>query len=644
MTLPTPTLDDRRFQDIVDEAKRLIPRYCPEWTDHNVSDPGIALVELFAWMTDMLLYRLNQVPDRLYTKFLELMGITLYSAAPARTQVLFWLSGPQPEPVRIPAGTQVGTVGTGQDDAVVFMTDEERTIVQPELSACLTTTGEGRYENHWDDLRLDEFSVSCFPSVAPGDAVLLGFDGGLGGNVLRLDAETSLEGIGVNPDRPPWVWEVWSGEQWEACRVLSDTTRGLNVAGSITLLLPVRHEPLALGPTRAHWLRCRMLEPAPDQPGYQASPQIHSLRASSLGGAVAAHHAQPVSAELLGRSDGTPGQRFHVRRVPVLPRRDDEAIRTVTGGGTTDWTEVEDFSASGPDDRHFTWDGATGAVQFGPRVRYPDGSVHQHGAIPPLDAEIVATGYRHGGGARGNVGGGTLTVMKSSIPFIARAENLDAAHGGVDPETVENAKVRGPMSLRAGQRAVTAPDYERLTQEAAPEVARARCLPPTEAGAALQLLIVPRLDVPPEQLALDDLALPDDLVDKLSAYLNERRILTTAVELRTPSYQGVTVVARVTGAAGSHAEAVRDQALHALFSYVNPLTGGPDGTGWPFGRDLNLGEVFALLSSVEGVVAVEEVRLFLADLRRGERREGRQRIQLPPDALFASFQHQVLVR
>ena len=77
MPLPTPMLDDRKFQDIVDQAKRLIPRYCPEWTDHNVSDPGVALIELFAWMTDLLLYRINQVPDKLYVRFLEMIGVQL---------------------------------------------------------------------------------------------------------------------------------------------------------------------------------------------------------------------------------------------------------------------------------------------------------------------------------------------------------------------------------------------------------------------------------------------------------------------------------------------------------------------------------------------------------------------------------------
>ena len=80
MPLPTPNLDDRRFQDILDEARRLIPRYCPTWTDHNLSDPGITLLELFAWMTDLLLYRLNRVPEKNYIKFLELIGVQLEPA------------------------------------------------------------------------------------------------------------------------------------------------------------------------------------------------------------------------------------------------------------------------------------------------------------------------------------------------------------------------------------------------------------------------------------------------------------------------------------------------------------------------------------------------------------------------------------
>ena len=77
MPLPSHPLDDRSFQDLVDEAKKRIPLYCPEWTDHNVSDPGVTLIELFAWMMDILLFRLNQVPRQHYIRLLELLGIQL---------------------------------------------------------------------------------------------------------------------------------------------------------------------------------------------------------------------------------------------------------------------------------------------------------------------------------------------------------------------------------------------------------------------------------------------------------------------------------------------------------------------------------------------------------------------------------------
>ncbi len=109
MPLPAPELDDRKFQDIVDEAKRLIPRYCPEWTNHNVSDPGVALIELFAWMSEMVLFRVNQVPDRLYVHFLNLVGIEPFPPSVARADLTFWLSAVLDTEVRVPAGTEVMT-------------------------------------------------------------------------------------------------------------------------------------------------------------------------------------------------------------------------------------------------------------------------------------------------------------------------------------------------------------------------------------------------------------------------------------------------------------------------------------------------------------------------------------------------------
>jgi predicted phage baseplate assembly protein len=95
MGLPAPNLDDRRFQDLVDDARRLVQRRCPEWTDHNVSDPGITLIETFAYLVDQVLYRLNRVPERSYVTFLELMGVELFAPSAARAPVTFWLTAPR---------------------------------------------------------------------------------------------------------------------------------------------------------------------------------------------------------------------------------------------------------------------------------------------------------------------------------------------------------------------------------------------------------------------------------------------------------------------------------------------------------------------------------------------------------------------
>src|SRR5437763_4932180 len=120
MALPVPNLDDRRFQDLVDDAKRLVQQKCPEWTDHNVSDPGVTLIETFAWMTDQVLYRLNRVPERNYVKFLELIGVRLFPPTAARAAITFWLASPQTATVHIRPGTQVATRRSDTDEAIAF--------------------------------------------------------------------------------------------------------------------------------------------------------------------------------------------------------------------------------------------------------------------------------------------------------------------------------------------------------------------------------------------------------------------------------------------------------------------------------------------------------------------------------------------
>src|SRR5260370_22802708 len=107
VALVAPNLDDRRFQDLVDDAKRLVQQRCPDWTDHNVSDPGVTLIEAVAAMGDQLLYRLNRVPERNYLRFLDLLGLRPFPATAAPAHVTFWPSAPRPETRTGAAGTAV---------------------------------------------------------------------------------------------------------------------------------------------------------------------------------------------------------------------------------------------------------------------------------------------------------------------------------------------------------------------------------------------------------------------------------------------------------------------------------------------------------------------------------------------------------
>src|SRR3954469_10616788 len=135
--IPPPKLDDRSFNDIVEEAISMIPRYAPEWTNHNPSDPGITLIELAAWMTDLLIYRMNQVPDKNYVAFLNLLGIKLKAPQSARALLRFSLVDGAPKQ-RIPRGTQVATPQATEENTVTFETARDAIVTSAKPDRCFT--------------------------------------------------------------------------------------------------------------------------------------------------------------------------------------------------------------------------------------------------------------------------------------------------------------------------------------------------------------------------------------------------------------------------------------------------------------------------------------------------------------------------
>ena len=618
MALPKPKLDDRQFQDIVDEAKKRIPHFSKEWTDHNVSDPGVTLIELFAWMTDIILYRLNQVPDLHFISFMEMLGIKLREPVPAKAPVTFWLSQPQPTFVVIPAGTEVASTQTETERSIVFTTDKDLRIDPPEWvsvnSRALSSDGKNRRYRDQSTRRLETgfggFEIfSAVPQT--DDALYFGFANDLSRHILGLDMDFDpAGGAGIDPTMPPYIWEASSGRsdiRWNTCDVEFDTTKGMNTAGRVQIHIPEMGK-YEFGKGNHYWIRARIREITDHEKHdgmrpYEKTPWLRKAILATWGGAVSATHSQKVSHEFLGQSDGTPGQTYTLQYSPVLKRTAKETLVVqVENEAQQIWTEVVDFADADAHARHYVLDGNSGVLRLGPAVRQQDGTIKLYGAIPSRYANLVFQQYRYGGGQEGNVQAGILNTLKTGIPFVAKVINREPAWGGLDAETLESAMMRVPALLRSRDRAVTESDFEYLAMQSLPAaIGRVKCLQPkpSEAGrvAAGQVfvLVIPRVANPQRYVSPEQLELNAVDVQRLDAYLDERRLLTTRLDIRPPAYYWVACKVQLRASPGVDQAEVEAEALTRLYRFLNPLTGGADGKGWPFGRDLFTSDVYQCL-------------------------------------------------
>ncbi|WP_217376841.1 baseplate J/gp47 family protein [Paenarthrobacter ureafaciens] len=149
MSIPVPNLDDRDFSDLVAGARERIRQVAPEWTDLSVHDPGITIVEAFAYLTDTLMYRVNRVPDKLYAVYLNLLGTALYPPSCAETVLEFSRASAAnaDEEIRIPRGTQVscppGVPGTSQP---LFTTTAAATLASGQASVLVSAADVTMYD------------------------------------------------------------------------------------------------------------------------------------------------------------------------------------------------------------------------------------------------------------------------------------------------------------------------------------------------------------------------------------------------------------------------------------------------------------------------------------------------------------------
>ncbi len=643
MPIVAPNLDDRRFDELFAQARSLIPRYAPGWTNYNESDPGIALLELFTWLTELTLYRVNQVPELHYVKFLQLLGISTTTPAPARVDLTFSASKPTDD-VLVPARTQAAAQG-GDGRPVIFELPEGFTVIGATLATlAVDDTIEIRQYVPGDAA---SGSIPPFGRHAPDDAALLyGFDAPAGMTeksitmmIYSADARQAIVAqagaLGIAPPADV-AHEFWDGSGWSPLAVERDDTRAFTVTGRLVVFGPgsrsIAHSP-GPGLPVLHWVRSRKVRGA-----FERSPELTRVAINT----IPAVEGTTVEHEVIGGSNGMPLQGpFVLGAIPVLAAepvldvvRSDGTVVGIEsvhieideGSGFEAWQEVTDFAGSGPDDQHFTVDRWLGEVRFG------DG---RRGAIPAANPalpsrNIVARRYRSGGGLRGNVGPSAVATMHSAVPGIKSVINVEAASGGSDGESVAEAKTRAAGELKSKDRAVAAEDFETIARGAPANVARAHAVarlhpayPSVSVPGAVTVIVVPDAQGQAPHPTRTTL-------ETVCAWLDSRRLLTTEVFAIGPRYRQVKIDVDVVVKSGSDLAATHDGIVDALTTWLHPLEGGAEGTGWPFGGTIYASDLLRIVFTAPGVERIRDNQLLVeldgdrqplcrdVDLRPGE--------------------------
>ena len=709
MSTLLPNLDDRRWTDLVEEGRALIPVYSPGWTDHNVHDPGITILELLAWLTETDIFRVNRVPDRHRRKLLALVGIRPAHPRAARSVLRLSLAGD--ESLDLPVGTEFTTRST---PAAAFRTLEALTLAPGGIRA-VQSAAAGEFRDLTRAFLAGEPFRPFGTAPEPGAELYLGFlrplpvgawttlhfSAGKGAGReererIREEARARKNECRPRPENPclpdqsldtrtgpDWgetavrshhavrvVWEFRSaaGERWVGLDPtrdeVEDRTRAFTLDGAVRLRLPGPSAPSQLGSIDEplHWIRARFaagaydaapelldlsfngvaveqavpasqalaIDPKADLPEIAPKPgervalrlrldsrgRIESLRLEEspddprflvLGYQAPSSGADGVlhlEAVWLGAGAGLPGQSFELPFAPA-EKRSLRVFGLEEGGVWKEWEARPDLDASGPRSRNLVLDPEASRVAFG------DG---RRGVAPPVRSLFFAT-YRVTRAGSGNVGARAIDALAASPrnrvlisdwsglkEALGSIGNPLAAQGGADAEDVSHATGRAVEMMQTPMRAVTLADYERLARETpgvnlARVTARANLhptLPCNRAPGVVTLIVLPGL---PERRPFPSAGLKR----LVKAYLERRRVIGTRLEVIGPSYHPVTIRSRIAPERGVEASALQARIVEALHRFFDPLRGGPQKTGWPFGRDVYRAEVLGVVDAVPGV-------------------------------------------
>jgi hypothetical protein len=615
MTEPVPALDTIAFDQLVELARGLIPRYAPDWTDHNLHDPGITLVDLLAWIVDQQVYRAGFVGGSHRRAFAALLGTQPQGPAPARG--LVWPHRPVGDGRFVVAGSAV----------VCPSHPDLRFVLEYDLfltSAALTGVS----------VTVDGVAVPP-PSLEPdGGSWTLGGSAGMAGTVVEfvfdgpLDAEAGAAqvslgldlapppGHGVQPGDPPWgpvtySYRRASATRWTRLSVVYDGTAGLATAGVVILSVP-RHAAGAEGS------RLRLTF---DHGFFPTLPQI---RGATINVLPVVQYEQVPEAAFEQSGTGLPDQEVELDTTDLVSplSRPEGPVLEIRVAGVT-WQATADLARSGPRDQHFVV--LPDRIVFGNAV---------NGLPPGRGAQLAHTDLARTMGATGNV--------RPGLPWSVPALGADGIDYGVNRQRMSGGRDAGEADdlVRAARDAATSRDAM-VTDD---DVARAaRALPGMAVGRAevlagfdrrmpgwpgrrldgvRTLVVAPTVPAGTREGAVDP-----GYAAEVAGRLAPRRLLGERLIVQVPVLVRVDIQMTVTVVAGWPIGDVEDAVRSALEGRLTAVArGGLD--PWPLGWPVTSSDVLGIAVGVSGVVDVPAVQLAAA----GDP-AGLGPVRVPPDGV-----------
>jgi hypothetical protein len=733
-------LDDKKWDELVEEARILLARYGKDWTDHNIHDPGITFIELFAWLAEMQIYQLNRVTDANYKKFLKLVGIYPADIEPARVDITF-----RDATEEIKAGESLVTEIGGEK--IYFETEENLTPTSARLKKIITVTDSQTIDNTSTNEKDGVYFAPFGGKASPGVTLKLGFDKPLDETEVKITFvlfEKDLPAPGSHVDEIAQVipsaevtWEYISGGKWQEIHIKKDTTLAFNKSGRIVLdgLSDMSDEG------GLYWIRCRLKEGS-----YEIVPFIDKICLNT----ISAVQIERINDESLGTGNGKPGYAVKLKNNPAIKdalfrvedvldwiaflkqlkdqdtkkepnpgkrilskfdqktltlinewkedKEPDDALKYATIESLNKvlesrnlydsesfkdidfadvpkkildknldiipteelkilnrflieaaypgkiaknrliirinkensewecWYQVDDFESSGPDDTHYIFDPEKNEITFGNGL---------NGRIPG-ENENINTSYIITLGSKGNIPSGQKfnSVSAGNI----QGNNLKDATGGKDAESVEHAKARAKKDCREIYRAITSNDYEYLARSTPGlRIDRAKAIPNYNPDypcvvfpGAVSVVVVPHTRQGTDSIP------GDDFLMTVSNHLNKHRLVTADVHVIGPEYITISVKCKVRVLKKSSPAMVEERIKKALEDFLDPIKGGTDGKGWPFGRPVYPSEIYQKIDDVEGVDYATDV-----SISSNSKPYRKDAIRIPAFGLVFSGEHQI---